>query len=241
MVNEFPTNLKFAAIGECMLELSHRSSYELNLGFAGDTYNVATYLARFSRSLALQVSYVTAVGDDPYSDMMIATWQKENIDTSKVIRLAKRLPGLYLIRTEPASGERHFYYYRKEAPVKQLFQTAKAQQIISSLANYDFLYVSGITLAILEPESLTHLFALLTTARQQGCKVIFDGNYRATLWQNQAAAKEITKTMLALTDIALPTLCDEMALFADIDANACAKRLHAGLKHQRTTISPGTI
>ena len=38
--------IRVAAIGECMLELTHRDEQTLALGYGGDTLNTALYLAR---------------------------------------------------------------------------------------------------------------------------------------------------------------------------------------------------
>ena len=36
--------IRTACIGECMIELAHRSATDLQLGFGGDTLNTAIYL-----------------------------------------------------------------------------------------------------------------------------------------------------------------------------------------------------
>ena len=54
---------RLAAIGECMLELRHRDATLLELGFAGDSFNTALYLARLNPPQRLAVDYVTALDD----------------------------------------------------------------------------------------------------------------------------------------------------------------------------------
>ena len=56
-----------------MLELSGAAHDRMTLSYGGDTLNTAVYLARLGRS----VDYLTALGDDPYSDWMIDEWQAE--------------------------------------------------------------------------------------------------------------------------------------------------------------------
>ena len=51
-----------------MVELTHHSDRTLALDFAGDTFNTAVYLAR----RGLPVAYATALGDDIYSDRIVA-------------------------------------------------------------------------------------------------------------------------------------------------------------------------
>ena len=62
--------IRVAAIGECMLELTHRDEQTLALGYGGDTLNTALYLARTSARSEIAVDYLTAVGDDPMSETM---------------------------------------------------------------------------------------------------------------------------------------------------------------------------
>src|SRR4051812_37876277 len=96
---------RVASIGECMIELSPRPGGVLGLGFGGDTLNTAVYLAR----LGVAVDYLTALGDDGYSQRMLALWREEGVGTALVPLLPGRLPGLYLIEID-AAGERRFLY-----------------------------------------------------------------------------------------------------------------------------------
>ena len=86
-----------------MIELSELSDDRLTRTYGGDTFNTAVYLAR----LGVKVDYVTALGDDPFSDDMLTGWRREEVGTAHVLRLPGRLPGLYLIRRD-ARGERTF-------------------------------------------------------------------------------------------------------------------------------------
>src|SRR6185503_4271592 len=96
-----------AAIGECMIELSEHRDGRITRAFGGDTLNTAVYLAR----LGMAVDYITALGDDPWSDEMLSAWQAEGVGTGSVIRSTGRLPGLYIIQTDDR-GERRFSYWR---------------------------------------------------------------------------------------------------------------------------------
>jgi 2-dehydro-3-deoxygluconokinase len=98
---------RIACIGECMVELREEADGRLSRAYGGDTLNTAVYLARLGAS----VDYTTVLGDDPWSDEMIAGWQAEGIGTELVVRLSGRLPGLHVIQTD-ASGERRFSYWR---------------------------------------------------------------------------------------------------------------------------------
>jgi 2-dehydro-3-deoxygluconokinase len=208
-----------------MIELRHRSATVLDLAYGGDTLNTAVYLARLIRDRDASVHYVTAVGDDGYSDGMLATWQDERIATDLVARLPGRLPGLYTIRTD-AQGERSFTYWRSASAARDMLRDPRAGQVAAALAGYDLLYLSGITLSILDPPQRAALVAIADQVREQGGRVAFDSNYRPVGWPNPDAARVAFEEMLERVDIALPTLDDEQALFAVKDARECAERLH---------------
>jgi len=218
--------IRVAAIGECMLELSHREERTLALGYGGDTLNTALYLARTAAGREIAVDYVTALGDDPMSETMLRAWQAEGIGTARVARLPRRLPGLYLIRTG-ASGERRFFYWRSEAAVRSLFETPETEPLLAALAEYDALYFSGVTLAILAPAARQRFRTALAAARSRGRLVAFDSNYRPALWPNAAAARAVFAEFLPMTSLALPTFEDEQAVCGDGDAETTARRYAA--------------
>src|SRR5437016_12181617 len=131
------------AIGECMIELTHRDEHTLSLGCAGDTFNTALYLARLSTSDEVAVDYLTLLGDDHYGGVLLEVMRAEGIGTHRIRRLPGEQPGLYLVRTD-ASGERGFTYYRSRSAARRLFDDA-----MPDIGGYDVVYLSAITLQIL--------------------------------------------------------------------------------------------
>ena len=202
---------KIAVIGECMIELSQKGA-EVSRGFGGDTLNTSVYIARQVAPEALTVNYVTALGTDSFSQQMLEAWQSEHIDTSLIQRMENRLPGLYYIETDD-TGERTFYYWRNEAAAKFWLESEDAAAICEALSTFDYLYLSGISLAILSPTSREKLLSLLRECRANGGKVIFDNNYRPRLWSSREETQQVYQQMLQCTDIAFLTLDDEDALW----------------------------
>jgi 2-dehydro-3-deoxygluconokinase len=217
--------LRVASIGECMVELRHRSETELDLAFGGDTLNFAVYLARLTRDRGVRVDYATALGDDAYSDAMLAMWQDERVGTELVARLPGRLPGLYMIRVDER-GERTFTYWRSAAAARDMLKGKRAEQVREKLAGCDLLYLSGITLSILDAPQRRALMALADEVRAARGRVAFDSNFRPAGWPDRDEAKGVFDAMLAHADIALPTLDDERTLFGVRSALECTERLH---------------
>src|SRR5258705_13865627 len=98
---------KVACIGECMIELKQAEGGLFSRGYGGDTLNTAVYLAR----LGVGADYITALGDDALSDEMIAGLAAEGVRTKRVVRVAGKLPGLYMIQTDH-KGERGVFHWR---------------------------------------------------------------------------------------------------------------------------------
>ncbi|MDQ0981545.1 sugar kinase [Pseudomonas synxantha] len=210
------TQPRIALIGECMIELQHRADGSLHQSFGGDTLNTAVYLRRELGEVG-SVDYVTALGDDSFSDAMCQQWHEEGVGLGMVQRLPGRLPGLYCIQTD-ANGERKFLYWRNEAAVRDCFTTPAAEPILAALSGYDVVYFSGITLAVLGAVGRGRLLQTLVQTRRRGGRVVFDNNYRPRLWADVAAAREAYRKVLAEVDIALLTEDDERALFGYQDS-----------------------
>jgi 2-dehydro-3-deoxygluconokinase len=226
---------KIACIGECMLEISGAQSQPdlRRLGFGGDTLNTAIYLAR----LGVPVDYVTALGDDPYSDRMIEAWRGEKIGTGRVQRIAGRLPGLYMIEVDE-HGERRFFYWRQQAPAREIFSNDGSPALCDALLNYDWLYLSGISLSLYGEAGRERLFELLRQFRAKGGRVAFDSNYRPRAWPSVEAARRANRDQLVLTDIVLSSLEDESGLHNVRSADEACDLIH-GLGPHTVVIKQG--
>ena len=216
---------RFAAIGECMIELTERELNTYVKKFAGDTLNTAVYLLRHSDPKQVSVDYITAVGEDRYSTDMLAYWKQEKINVDHVRRIPGKLPGLYLIHNDQ-SGEREFYYYRSESAARDMFIGSVGDFLCQQLLTFNTIYLSGITLAILPEASREKLIRALREAKKAGISIAVDINYRPRLWPNVKGAKSAIQQLLACASIALPSLEDVHQLFFDKTPEETAKRLH---------------
>ncbi|UTV29289.1 sugar kinase [Photobacterium atrarenae] len=196
-----------------MVELSGQP---LRRTFGGDTFNTALYLARLGRSRQLFVSYATALGTDHISADMLSAWQEEHIDTAMVRRLEHKLPGLYLVETEP-NGTRHYHYWRNDSAAKFYFATAISplEAAIQS-RQLDILFVSGVSLAILAEEAKAVLVTLLEQVKANGGQVVFDNNFRPQLWTAKQA-QYWYRQALPYADLVIVSEADEQLIWGDCD------------------------
>jgi 2-dehydro-3-deoxygluconokinase len=216
-----------------MIELREMADGRFSRSYGGDTLNTAVYLARLGTS----VDYITALGDDSWSDELIVAWKAEGVGTSRVLRLPGRLPGLYIIQTDP-KGERRFSYWRETSAARLLFQASEAQSIIEAIATYDLIYLSGISLSLYGDDGRKRLFATLGNARSQGKRVVFDSNFRPRGWPDQDTARAAFRQALDCADIILASTEDLDLLFGSSGMEellAFSDRAEIVLKHPDLT------
>ncbi|EYD76688.1 2-dehydro-3-deoxygluconate kinase [Rubellimicrobium mesophilum DSM 19309] len=201
---------RIACLGEAMVELSGLDprAGTLAFGVAGDTLNTAIYLRR-ALGQGARVAYLTALGDDAFSDRMISAMEEEGLDTSAVARLPGRLPGLYAINVDDR-GERTFSYWRSESAARSMLGEGGLDP--ESLGGFDVLFLSGITLAILPPEARMKLIGQCSWLKAMGRTIAFDTNYRPRLWDSEDSARATFSMMWDATTIALPSRDDEARL-----------------------------
>ncbi|MEM6277823.1 MAG: PfkB family carbohydrate kinase [Pseudomonadota bacterium] len=128
-----------------------RDPKTFRMGFAGDTFNTAWYLAQISTNA--EVAYFTAVGDDDLSQEMLEFIRASNISDAHVQVVPRKTVGLYRIHLK--EGERSFTYWREASAAREL--AANEQALGAAFDDADLIYFSGITLAILAelPETLS--------------------------------------------------------------------------------------
>ncbi|HEX4409263.1 MAG TPA: sugar kinase [Xanthobacteraceae bacterium] len=215
-------NARIVCIGEVLIELTRGANGDFAPSCGGDVFNAAIYLAR----AGLNVGFVSALGDDPYSDSVLALAAAEGVAADLILRVPGRLPALRLV--EQRGGERQPRYWRDGAPVRELFELPDWMRVAESLIAAKLIYFSGITLSLLSTQSLGRFFAMLEVARQQGAKVAFDGNFRPRGWKGDLSrTRTVFIEALKRTDIALPAFDDEAVLWGDPSPESTVARLQA--------------
>ena len=211
------------SVGEVMIELTRGPDSRYGLAFGGDTFNTAVYLAR----AGVDVAYATALGDDPYSDALLALASAEGVGTELIVRVPDRTAGLYLVETN-AAGEHSFYYWRDHAPARELFELPQWGVIAERLLACRLIYFSGVTLSLYSNVGIGRFLALVELARKNGVKIAFDGNFRPRGWKGDVArTRTVFMEALKRVDIALPTFDDEALLWGDASPDATVERLQA--------------
>lgn len=215
-----------AFIGECMAEIREGVNDQ---AFGGDTLNTAVYFARLLPVNQHLIHYITALGVDPLSAAMIQYFLEEGIECGKIRRFSDKKPGSYRIEVD-ANGERSFQYWRDQSAARYLFSGDAYDKELESLAEIDYLYLSGVSLAILPSHDRQKFMDGLRRARERGSKICFDSNYRDNLWDSTDEAQQCYRQILQITDIAFLSFDDECQLWDDSSPDdVFARSRHYGI------------
>jgi 2-dehydro-3-deoxygluconokinase len=211
--------VRIVSVGEVMIELVRGPDGRFTLGFGGDAFHAAVYLARSGADVAL----ATALGTDRYSDAALAAAAAEGVATDLVLRIGDRVPGLCLVEE---GGNRNGEVWRDVAPARQLFELPGWDRVAEQLVAAQLVYFSGVTLSLYSNVGLGRMLAALEFGRERGAKIAFDSNWRFASWRgDDQRARAVFSEALKRSDLALPSFEDETALWGDASPAATIERL----------------
>ncbi len=201
-------------IGEAMVELyadqKLGTANHLQKSYGGDVLNSLVHASR----IGLKTGFISRVGNDPFGQALLETWQSEGLDISQA-PLVDGENGVYFISLS-ADAEREFTYRRAGSAASQLQISDLDPTYITSSK---ILLLSGITQAISSSATDTTLEAA-KIARQHQVLVAFDPNYRPKLWESRGgleAARAACQALLPLVDILLPSSPNDLAVLQTED------------------------
>lgn len=190
----------FAFFGELLARLSPpgrallRTSGTLDICIGGAEANVAIGLANLGHATRM----ISRVSDNPLGAMAIGTLRREGVDCTHVVIAPGRM-GLYFLTPGASLRASEVVYDRADSS----FARAGAKDFDWGVAldGVTHLHLSGITPA-LGKRSADAALAAARAAQAMGITLIFDGNYRARLWETwDSDPRAIMNELIGMTDI----------------------------------------
>ena len=200
---------RITALGEPLLELQPADDGGVRLAFGGDVANSMICLARILVAAPRRISLVTALGDSSYS-----AWLRQRLTREAINVIERSLagePGIYGLPLDPA-GHPGFSYWRASSAARAFLQSADVGCFDDLLADSQLLLVTGITLALCSQASFEQL-CLWVDRHRDGCRIVFDCNFRRRLWDSEAQARERIGTFERLAAVIATGAEDEKALW----------------------------
>lgn len=193
---------RIAAFGEVMMRLQvpgHdmlSQAQTLNYSFSGTGVNVASALSRFGHAGYL----ISRLPANPLGEAAVSSLRKLGIATSFIQRGGQYLGMYFLENGYGVRPSRVTYSNRLESS----FNTApeKAYDVEGIADEVDAIHFCGIALAMNESVR-NHMKSIAGKVKERGGTVIFDCNYRPSLWGEggYSKAKRHYEDMLELSDI----------------------------------------
>ena len=205
---EQKTNI--AIIGECLVELSSNGtlaeSSTLNKYFGGDTVTTAVAVARLGGT----PTYITNVGNDGFSEFILSSLKKENIDTS-LIKSNEEQNGMYIVARH--NEKKELLYYKRKTAATKLSINDLPQGYIKNLK---LIYSTGIvqSLSASARELVRESFK---TARENEVLTAYDPNY-TSCFMNSSDTRELTDEIIEYTDIVFMSLKGDAVRLYEIDS-----------------------
>ena len=199
-----------AIIGECLIELTSNGSLAesstLNKYFGGDTVTTAVAISR----LGGNVSYVTKVGNDGFSEFILSSLQKENIDTS-LIKTNDEQNGMYIIANTQDKKEL-LYYKRKTAATKLTIEDLSEEYI----KDLKLIYSTGIvqSLSASSRELVRESFRI---ARENEVLTAYDPNY-TSCFMSSSDTRDLLEEIIDYTDIIFLSLKGDAVRLYEVDS-----------------------
>ncbi len=193
--------------GEAMIRLSppnmqrleQTSSLDVSVG--GAELSVAAGVAR----LGLSSAWVSRLAANPWGRMVANKGREFGVDMRHMLWAEADRAGLYFIEHGAAPRPTSVFYDRKESAFARIEPAMLDWPAI--LEGARLLHVGGITPA-LSPSAAATQKAALQAAREAGCLVSYDLNFRAQLW-TLAEARAAQLPMMEYVDILVTSLPDQ--------------------------------
>jgi fructokinase len=176
--------MKVLCIGEALIDMictdvnvSLSSGQHFLKKAGGAPANVAAAIA----ALGGAVSMAAKVGDDPFGQHLIELLDTMGVNTSLMIKDPAHFTTLAFVSLMN-DGERDFYFNRGADKELTTYDLAAL-----NLKEYSIVHFGSATAFLPGPLQNTYI-ELLAKAKQAGCLISFDPNYRHLLFQNNSAS-----------------------------------------------------
>jgi len=173
--------------------------FEKIKSFAAYVGGSPTNIAVGAKRLGLNVALISALGEDPVGDFVLAFLNEEQLDTQFITRKPEARTGAALLGIEKPDRFPLVYYRENAADIQLSIDDVQAAPIAETMA-FEF----GGTNLSKEPSRSATLFAV-EQAKSAGVQVIMDLDLRADQWQDVRAFGLMVRSVLPLVDIVVGT------------------------------------
>ncbi|MDF2686260.1 MAG: sugar kinase, ribokinase [Clostridia bacterium] len=208
------------ALGEILIDFSPYGKEDNGFNiFTQNPGGAPINLAATISSYGGKSAYIGKVGNDMFGIFLKEQLSKIGVDCSGIIFDKQYNTTLAFVALND-KGDRDFNFYRKNEADIRLSPSEVSLDLINNCRIFHF---GGLSMTE-EPSRSATLFAL-EKAKQSGCIISFDPNYRKSLWENEDLSVKITKTVLNKVDLLKISEEEARMLTSENDLEVCCKKL----------------
>ena len=187
--------MKIMTIGEILIDMTQTGTdANGNAIFAAIPGGAPANLAVAARKLGVETAFVGCVGNDPFGAILKNTLLRYGVDADG-LQVTDRADTTLAVVTVDAHGERSFTFCRKPGADTQI-DRARALEAVS---HAEILHFGSVSLAVVACRDT--IASAVRRAKENGALITYDPNYRASLWNSEAEAIEIMRSVLPLCDV----------------------------------------
>ncbi len=187
--------MRIMTIGEILIDMTQTGTdANGNAIFAAIPGGAPANLAVAARKLGVETAFVGCVGNDPFGAILKTTLLRYGVDADG-LQVTDRADTTLAVVTVDAHGERSFTFCRKPGADTQI-DRARALEAVS---HAEILHFGSVSLAAAACRDT--IVSAVRRAKENGALITYDPNYRASLWNSEAEAIEIMRSVLPLCDV----------------------------------------
>ena len=203
-------------LGECLIDFipgMEPFTYHANPG--GAVANVMAMMAR----LGSKTAFIGKIGDDDFGHLLAERLQTFGVDTTSLV-WSKKYPTTLAIVQMRLDGDREYLFYRKRSADVML----KSDQVDDDKILNTRLFHFG-SLSLSDEPSRSATLMSLEFAKERGCLVSFDPNYRSFLWDSPESAISEILAVMPQVDIVKLSLNELRLITGENEADVAARTL----------------
>lgn len=183
-------------LGELLVDFTYYGkSEQSNTLFEQNPGGAVPNLLSAVQSLGGKTAFIGKVGDDMHGHFLNDVLRKKGISTEGLVFDKTVFTTLAFVNLS-ASGERDFSFARKPGADTCLGKSEVKYELIK---NAEIFHIGSLSLTNNPAREAT--FAALECAKENGCVISYDPNYRERLWKDKTTAIENICSVLEYIDI----------------------------------------
>lgn len=182
------------AVGELLIDFTPEQSDKEHRYVANPGGAPCNFLTMAS-AVGVKTGFIGKVGDDAFGHYLKMVIEEKGINTEGLVFSETLNTTLAFVHLDE-NGERSFSFYRKGCADVGLCQDEVDLKLIDEAK-----FIHFGSLSFTDEPNRTTVLNILTYAKQKGKWISYDPNFRPSLWENEAEARDRLLEGLAFADI----------------------------------------